>query len=178
MVTFDLLGATDRTTRRPMPDTANNFEQPPVFTGHQLYIFVDFIGEILHTICFLFLSSPGDQQSDSKSSGDPIPKQPVTNGPMLSHGTPAGSIHPMPTMGIHRLPLISVPHGMQYRHPFNHLHAHDGLQFFPHAPSIGLRSDRYNLLCFLFLWPILEKCNLDLHHHISYLTILSHHGIS
>jgi len=113
-----VIGTTDLTSRRPMFETPNNFEQPPFIDGHSF------------------------QPSGGQTVGDLISTSSATNGRPPSHGTPAGSTHPIQTLGGNRLSIISLPPGMQIRPQFGYPHGPGGLQFFPHGPVAGMHGER------------------------------------
>ncbi len=89
-------------------------------------------------------SSPGGQPSNGQTVGDLISTPPpTTNGHPSSHGTPPSGTHPIQTLGAHRLPMMSLPPGMQFRPQFGHPHAVGGPQFFPHGSVVaGMHGDR------------------------------------
>ncbi len=89
-----------------------------------------------------FLFSTGGQSSNGQTVGDLVSTSQANNGPPPSHGIPTGSNHHMATMNAHRLPMMPLPHGMQFRPPFGHPHGPGGPQFFPRGPAVGMHGDR------------------------------------
>jgi hypothetical protein len=48
----------------------------------------------------------------------------------------------MPMLGGHRLTMMQLPHGMQFRPQFGHPPGPGRPQFFPHGPNAGMHGDR------------------------------------
>ncbi|CAF3329353.1 unnamed protein product [Rotaria socialis] len=118
---IDVIGATDKTTRRSTFDTQNSYEQPSYFSGSQ------------------FL---GDQSPNGLTIGDRLSAQSTANSPLPSHGAHSGNTHHMPTMNMYRLPMMPLPRGMPFRSQFGPMHVHCGPQFLPHGPVVGMRGER------------------------------------
>ncbi|CAF1156643.1 unnamed protein product [Rotaria sp. Silwood1] len=114
---IDVIGATDHTSRRSMFEASNNFEHPQFLNGLQ------------------FLTG---QPPSGQTVGDLISTPSTSNGP-----PPPGNTHHIPSLGMNRLPMISLPPGIPFRVPFGHLHAPGGPQFFPRGSSAGgMHGDR------------------------------------
>ena len=85
----------------------------------------------------LFFLSPGNQPPNGQTIGDLATTPPANNGP-----PPSGGAHHIPILGAHRLQMMPLPHGMQFRPQFGHPHGPGGPQFFPHGPPTGMHGDR------------------------------------
>ncbi len=91
---------------------------------------------------FLSFFSSGGQPSNGQTVGDLMQTPSATNGHPASHGTPPGGAHHIQTLGVHRMPMMSLPPGMQFRPQFGHPHGPGGPQFFSHGPIPGMHNDR------------------------------------
>lgn len=66
----------------------------------------------------------------------------AANGHSSSHETPpAAGGHPISALGA-RLPIMSLPPGMQFRPPYGHPLGPGAPHFFPRGPVSGMHGDR------------------------------------